>query len=54
MTLPSDPSRLTEQERRQRVADAPAQIEHAIRAAHDAGVTESDLRAAMDAALTQD
>ena len=33
---------------------AAAQIEHAVRAAHDAGVTENDLRAAVDAALTQD
>ena len=42
---------LIEQERRQRLADSPAQIGDAIRAACDAGVATSDLRAVVEVAL---
>ena len=44
---------LTEQERRARIADAPAQIADLIRSAHAAGVPEADVRAAVDEALTE-
>ena len=42
-----------EQERRSRIADAPAQITELVRSAHAAGVPEDDVRAAVDAALDQ-
>ena len=43
----------TEQERRSRLADAPAQIVDLIRSAHAAGVPEADVRAAVDEALAK-
>lgn len=43
----------TEQERRSRLCEAPAQIVDLVRSAHAAGVPEADVRAAVDEALAE-